>query len=145
MPSFNRVQLIGHLGRDPEVRRSPDGAALANLSVATTDVWKDRASGERREVTEWHRAVLFGRQAEIAEEYLRKGSLVFLEGRLRTRKWAGADRQERYTTEVLVSDMQMLGSPDRPASTARASPLTASAPAPAPASERLPLDTDSPF
>lgn len=105
----NKVILVGNLGNDPEVKYMPSGGAVANISVATTDSWRDKQSGERQERTEWHRVVLFGRLAEIAGEYLRKGSQVYIEGRLQTRKWQGQDGQDRYTTEIVANDMQMLG------------------------------------
>lgn len=105
----NKVILLGHLGADPEVRYTQSGTAVANLRVATSERWKDRQSGEAQERTEWHRVVLFGKLGEIAEQYLRKGSQVFLEGRLQTRKWQGQDGQDRYTTEIVATDMQMLG------------------------------------
>lgn len=111
MASVNKVIIVGNLGRDPETRYMPDGAALANASVATTFTWKDKQSGEKKEETEWHRVTFRGRLAEIAGEYLKKGSQVYIEGRLRTRKWqdkeSGADR---YTTEIVADTMQMLGS-----------------------------------
>lgn len=100
--SLNQVQLIGNLGNDPEVRYMPSGGAVANLSIATTEKWKDKATGEPKEQTEWHRVVIFGKLAEIAGEYLRKGSKVFIEGGLRTRKWTDQAGVERYTTEVNV-------------------------------------------
>ncbi len=110
MASVNKVILVGNLGRDPEVRYSPDGAAICNVSIATTSQWKDKASGERREETEWHRVVFYNRLAEIAGEYLKKGRSVYVEGRLKTRKWqdkeTGADR---YSTEIVADQMQMLG------------------------------------
>lgn len=109
MASVNKVILVGNLGRDPEVRYSAEGAAICNISIATTSQWKDRSSGERREETEWHRVVFYNRLAEIAGEYLRKGRPVYVEGRLRTPKWAGDDGQDRYTTEIVVEQMQMLG------------------------------------
>ena len=109
MASVNKVIIVGNLGRDPEVRYSPDGAAICNLSLATTSQWKDKASGERREETEWHRVVLYNRLAEIAGEYLKKGRSLYLEGRLKTRKWQDKDGQDRYTTEVVANEMQMLG------------------------------------
>jgi single-strand DNA-binding protein len=109
MASINKVILIGNLGRDPEVRYLPDGAAVTNISVATTDTWKDK-SGEKQERTEWHRVAFFGRLAEIAGEYLKKGSQVYIEGSLRTRKWQDKDGQDRYTTEIVASEMKMLGS-----------------------------------
>jgi len=104
----NKVILIGNLGADPEVRYMPSGGAVANVRVATTDSWKDRQSGEMQERTEWHRVVLFGRLGEVAKDYLRKGSRVYIEGRLQTRKWQGQDGQDRYTTEIVANDMQML-------------------------------------
>ena len=109
MASLNRVTLIGNLGRDPQVRYTQDGLAIANVSLATTVSWKDKKSGERRDDTEWHRAVLYGRTAEIAAEFLKKGSPIYIEGRLRTRKWQDKEGQERYTTEIEASEMQMLG------------------------------------
>ncbi len=107
---INKAIVVGNLGRDPEVRYSANGNAIANVTIATTDSWKDRQSGERQEKTEWHRVVFFGRLAEIAGEYLKKGSQVYVEGRLQTRKWEDRDGNERYTTEIVATDMQMLGS-----------------------------------
>lgn len=105
----NKVILIGNLGRDPEVRYMPSGGAVANLSLATSDTWKDKQTGEQQERTEWHNLVFYGRLAEIAGEYLKKGSKVFVEGRLQTRKWQDKNSgQDRYSTEIIVSDMQML-------------------------------------
>ena len=109
MASVNKVILIGNLGRDPETRYMPDGAAITNISVATTDTWKDK-QGEKQEKTEWHRVAFFGRLAEIAGEYLKKGSQVYVEGRLQTRKWQDKEGQDRYTTEIVADRMQMLGS-----------------------------------
>ena len=101
--SVNKVILVGNLGRDPEVRHAQDGSKIVNLSVATSETWKDRATGERRERTEWHRVVIFSeRLADVAERFLRKGSKVYLEGGLQTRKWTGQDGQDRYTTEVVL-------------------------------------------
>lgn len=111
--AVNKVILVGHLGRDPEVRYTPDGKAICNFTMATTDTWKDKGSGEKRERTEWHRVVVFGRLAEICGEYLSKGRQVYIEGRLQTRKWQDKDGVERWTTEVVVDirgTMQMLGS-----------------------------------
>ncbi|ENE1198170.1 single-stranded DNA-binding protein [Salmonella enterica] len=108
----NKVILVGNLGQDPELRYMPNNTAVANLSLATSDTWKDKQTGEQRERTEWHRVVLYGKLAEVASEYLRKGSQVYIEGELRTRKWTDQSGQERYTTEVVVSmqgTMQMLG------------------------------------
>mgnify|MGYP001308183823 FL=1 len=110
MASLNRATLIGNLGKDPEVRYTAEGAAVCSVSIATTNQWKDKATGERREETEWHRVVFYGRLAEIAGEYLRKGRTVFVEGRLKTRKWQDADTStDRYTTEIIGDQMQMLG------------------------------------
>ena len=109
MASVNKVILVGNLGRDPEVRRMPSGDAMVNLSIATTDTWKDKG-GERQEKTEWHRVVMFGRVAEVAGEYLKKGSQAYFEGRLQTRKWTDKEGQDKYTTEVVADRMQMLGS-----------------------------------
>jgi single-strand DNA-binding protein len=109
MASVNKVIIVGNLGRDPEVRSFPSGGRVANVTVATTDRWKDKQSGEMREVTEWHRVVFNDRLAEIAEQYLRKGSQVYVEGSLRTRKWTDQSGQEKYTTEIRADQMQMLG------------------------------------
>ena len=111
MPSVNKVILMGNLGRDPEVRFMPNGDAVCNFSIATTDSWKDKA-GERQEKTEWHNIVMYRRLAEIAGEYLKKGRPVYLEGRLQTRKWQTKEGQDRYTTEVIADSMQMLGGRD---------------------------------
>ena len=105
----NKVILIGNLGADPETRAMPSGATVANLRIATTENWKDRTSGENQERTEWHRVALFGKLAEIAGEYLRKGSQVYIEGSLRTRKWQDKQGNERYSTEIIGNEMQMLG------------------------------------
>jgi len=105
----NKAILIGNLGRDPEVRYSPNGAAVANVSIATTDSWRDKGSGEQQERTEWHRVVFFGRLAEIVGEYLKKGSQVYIEGRLQTRKWQDKEGNDRFTTEIVATEMQMLG------------------------------------
>lgn len=109
MASVNKVILVGNLGADPETRYLPSGDPVTNLRLATTETWKDKASGERREATEWHRVVLFRRLAEIAGQYLKKGSQVYIEGRIRTRKWQDKDGQERYTTEIEAEEMKMLG------------------------------------
>jgi len=105
----NKVIIVGHLGKDPEVRYSPSGAAVANITVATSEQWKDKNTGEKQEKTEWHRVVFFSRLAEIVGEYLKKGSQVYVEGRLQTRKWQDKDGNDRYTTEIVASEMQMLG------------------------------------
>jgi single-strand DNA-binding protein len=110
MASINKVILIGNLGRDPEVRYTPNGSAVCNVSLATTRNWKNKDSGERQEETEWHRVVFFDRLAEIAGEYLKKGRSIYVEGRLRTRKWQDKDGKDQYTTEVMATEMQMLGS-----------------------------------
>ncbi len=162
MASVNKVILVGNLGRDPEVRYSPDGAAICNVSIATTSQWKDKASGERREETEWHRVVFYNRLAEIAGEYLKKGRSVYVEGRLKTRKWqdkeTGADR---YSTEIVADQMQMLGGRDSGGEMgggdsggfsqppARRAPQQQqprpAAPAAAPASNLADMDDDIPF
>ena len=107
----NKAIIVGNLGRDPEVRYTANGSAVANVTIATSESWKDKQSGERQERTEWHRVVFFGRLAEIAEEYLKKGSQVYIEGSIRTQKWQDKESgQDRYTTEIVARDMQMLGS-----------------------------------
>ena len=147
----NKVILIGNLGADPEVRYSPNDSAVANLRLATTDSWRDRQTGEQQERTEWHRVVFFGKLAEIAGEYLRKGSKVYLEGRLQTRKWQGQDGQDRYTTEVVANDMQMLdgrgggsggGAPMGESGDSRSHGQSSSQSSPAPADD---FDDDIPF
>lgn len=110
MASVNKVILVGNLGAEPEVRYMPNGDAVANIRMATTESWKDKASGEKREVTEWHRVVFYRRLAEIVGQYLKKGSSIYVEGRIRTRKWKDREGQERYTTEIEATEMQMLGS-----------------------------------
>ena len=109
MASVNKVILIGNLGRDPEVRYAPSGAAICNVAIATSRNWKDKTSGERQEETEWHRVVFYDRLAEIAGEYLKKGRPVYVEGRLKTRKWTDKDGVEKYTTEIVADQMQLLG------------------------------------
>jgi single-strand DNA-binding protein len=144
----NKVILIGNLGKDPEVRYIPSGSAVANLTLATSESWKDQQSGEQQERTEWHNVVFYGRLAEIAGEYLKKGSKVYVEGSLRTRKWQDKNGVDRYTTEIIARDMQMLDSragasagagPDAPA---RARPAP---PTPPPASTAEEFDDDIPF
>ncbi|MBC8519084.1 MAG: single-stranded DNA-binding protein [Gammaproteobacteria bacterium] len=105
----NKVILVGNLGQDPDVRYTADGRAIANISIATTDSWKDKNTGEQQDRTEWHRVVFFNRLAEIVSEYLKKGAQVYVEGRLQTRKWQDKDGNDRYTTEIVASEMQMLG------------------------------------
>jgi single-strand DNA-binding protein len=106
----NKVILVGNLGKDPETRYMPSGSAVTNLRIATSESWKDKQSGEQQERTEWHSVAMFGRLAEIAAEYLRKGSQVYIEGKLRTRKWQDKEGKDRYTTEIVADEMQMLGS-----------------------------------
>lgn len=110
MASVNKVILIGNLGKDPETRYLPSGEALTSFSIATSESWKDKTSGEKKEATEWHRISTFGKLAEICGEYLRKGSQVYIEGSLRTRKWQDKEGQDRYTTEIRADQMRMLGS-----------------------------------
>lgn len=123
---INKVILIGNLGTDPEVRFMPNGGAVANLTLATSEAWNDKATGEKKEQTEWHRLVIYQRLAEVAGEYLRKGSKIYVEGRLRTRKWQDQQGVERYTTEIIVSELQMLdGKPaDAPAQQPQQRPQT---------------------
>ncbi|MBK1614411.1 single-stranded DNA-binding protein [Rubrivivax gelatinosus] len=109
MASVNKVILVGNLGRDPEVRYAPSGSAICNVTIATSRQWKDKTSGERQEETEWHRVVFYDRLAEIAGEYLKKGRPVYVEGRLKTRKWTDKDGVEKYTTEIIAMEMQLLG------------------------------------
>ncbi|HUL57396.1 MAG TPA: single-stranded DNA-binding protein [Usitatibacter sp.] len=152
MASVNKVIIIGNLGRDPETRYMPDGGAITNISVATTDKWKDK-NGEMQEKTEWHRVAFFGKLAEIAGEYLKKGSQVYVEGRLQTRKWQDKDGQDKYTTEIVANQMQMLGSRqgmggggDRDAEGAGASrPAAKPAPAKAGAGKFDDMEDDIPF
>ena len=110
MASVNKVIIVGNLGKDPEMRYMPNGEAVCNITVATSERWKDKATGEKKEITEWHRVVFYRKLAEIAGQYLKKGSPVYLEGRIRTRKWQDKEGQDRYTTEIEANEMQMLGS-----------------------------------
>lgn len=112
MASLNKTMIIGTLGRDPEVRYTTDGAAIANLSLATTGQWKDKNTGEKKEETEWHKVVMYGRLAEIAGEYAKKGKQIYIEGRLKTRKWKDRDGVEKYTTEIVADQLQLLGGRD---------------------------------
>ena len=140
MASVNKVIIVGNIGRDPEVRYMPSGSALCQVSIATTRNWKNKDSGERQEETEWHRVVFFDRLAEIAGEYLRKGSPVYIEGRLKTRKYQDKDGVDRYTTEIVAEQMQLLGSrqdgesggsaPNQPRSRSQAAPPSRSQAAP---------------
>jgi len=141
----NKVILIGHLGRDPEVRYMPSGSAVCNVTLATTESWKDKQSGEQKERTEWHNLVFYGRIAEIAGEYLRKGSQVYVEGRLQTRKWQDKNGNDRYTTEIIVNDMQMLGSRSGGSAGFAPQPESQSQAAPAPAAAADDFDDDIPF
>lgn len=146
--SVNKVILIGNLGRDPEVRYTPNGLAVANVTIATSEVWKDKASGENQERTEWHRVVFYNRLAEIAGEYLRKGSKIFIEGRLQTRKWQDKNtNQDRYTTEVIADSLEMLGSKaaGTPSADAPSAPSAEKAPEPAMAEGADNFDDDIPF
>ena len=167
MASVNKIILVGNLGRDPEMRSFPNGDQVANITIATTDKWKDKATGDMKEATEWHRVVFNGRLAEIAGQYLRKGSQVYIEGSLRTRKWTDKDGAEKSTTEVRADQMQMLSSrqgtagggdeggassggyePRRaaPAAAPRASAPMAARPAPAQAASGFDdMDDDIPF
>ena len=114
MPSVNKVMLLGNLGRDPEVRTFPNGDSVCNFSIATSTSWKDKASGEKKEKTEWHNIVMYRKLAEIAGAYLKKGNSIFVEGSLQTRKWQTKEGQDRYTTEVVADTMQMLGGKSKP-------------------------------
>ena len=168
MASINKVIIIGNLGRDPEVRYTPNGAAICNVSLATTRNWKDKNTGEKVEETEWHRVVFYDRLAEIAGEYLKKGRPVYVEGRLKTRKWADKDGIEKFTTEIIASEMQLLGGREgmggpggeegggasggggysRPAPAARPASAPAARPAPAPSKASSgfdDMDDDIPF
>ncbi|GAA5176219.1 hypothetical protein GCM10025771_10380 [Niveibacterium umoris] len=109
MASVNKVILVGNLGADPETRYAPSGDAICNIRIATTDTWRDKATGEKKEATEWHRVAFFGKLAEIAGQYLKKGSSVYIEGSLRTRKWQDKEGRDQYTTEIRADQMQMLG------------------------------------
>jgi single-strand DNA-binding protein len=143
----NKVILIGNVGNDPDMRYTANGGAVCNLSVATTDSWRDKQSGENQERTEWHRVVIFGKLGEIAGEYLRKGSKVYIEGRLQTRKWQGKDGQDRYTTEIVASEMQMLDSKGGGSASYDSAPASKPAPQQQPASAPPAddFDDDLPF
>lgn len=147
----NKVILVGNLGQDPEVRYTPSGSAVANITLATSESWRDKQTGENKEVTEWHRVVLFGKLAEVAGEYLRKGSQVYIEGQLRTRKWQDQSGQDRYTTEVTVNvggTMQMLGGKqeggqgNRPQTNQQQRPQQQAGPSTTPANNEPPMDFD---
>ena len=150
---INKVILIGHLGQDPEVRYMPNGNAVANFNIATSESWKDKQTGENRDKTEWHRIVVFGKLAEIAGQYLKKGTQVYIEGQLQTRKWQDQSGQDRYTTEVVINPLggtlQMLGSRENSADDSGNSTQTTSsrqqnknAPAPQPKAPEPPMDFD---
>jgi single-strand DNA-binding protein len=151
---INKVILVGNIGKDPETRYMPNGKAVTNFSVATSESWTDRTSGDKQERTEWHNVVLFEKLAEIAAEYLRKGSQVYLEGSLRTRKWQDKEGKDRYTTEIVCRDMQMLGGRggaggggggEHASSGSRAAPERASAAPSPPPAEDGEFDDDIPF
>jgi single-strand DNA-binding protein len=127
---INKVILVGHLGADPETRYMPSGSAVTNLRLATSESWKDKTSGEQQDRTEWHRVAMFGRLAEIAAEYLRKGSQVYIEGSLRTRKWQDKDGGDRWSTEIIANEMQMLGGRSDASAPARSGSQSSSAPVP---------------
>jgi single-strand DNA-binding protein len=144
----NKVILIGNLGADPEVKYTPSGSAVANLRLATTESRRDKQSGEQQEHTEWHRLVMFGRLAEIAGEYLRKGSQIYVEGRIQTRKWQDRDGNDRYTTEIVANEMQMLGGRQgmgAPAYEEEGTRESQSRPAPASSAATADFDDDIPF
>ena len=160
MASVNKVILVGNLGKDPEVRYAPSGAAICNITLATSRNWKDKASGEKREETEWHRVVFYDKLAEIAGEYLKKGRPVYVEGRLKTRKWTDKDGLDKYTTEIIAEEMQLLGGREgggsggsddgysRPRESAPSRPAPSRVPAPAaskPAGNFDDMDDDIPF
>ncbi len=159
MASVNKVILIGNLGKDPETRYSPNGGAICNVRLATTRNWKDKSSGEKKEETEWHSVVFYDRLAEIAGEYLKKGRPVYVEGRLKTRKWQDKDGQERYTTEIIATEMQLLGGREGLGGGALADesghsretyggsgrPAAGAARKPAPAADFSQMDDDIPF
>lgn len=163
MASVNKVIIVGNLGRDPETRYMPSGDAMTSITVATTDSWKDKATGEKKEQTEWHRITFFGKLAEIAGQYLKKGSQVYVEGSLRTRKYMDKDGVEKYATDIRADSMQMLGSRQggamgggmpamddgygapAAAPASRPAPAPASRPAPRPAPNFSDMDDDIPF
>jgi single-strand DNA-binding protein len=150
MASINKVIVVGNLGKDPETRFLPDGKAVCNFSVATTDKWTDKATNEKKEATEWHRVSSFGRLAEICGEYLKKGSQVYIEGKLRTRKWQDKEGQDRYSTDIIADVMQMLGSRSgmgggEPREMREPSAAGESKPAKKPAGQFQDMDDDIPF
>jgi single-strand DNA-binding protein len=144
MRGVNRVIIVGRLGQDPEVRHLPSGSTVTNLQLATSESWKDKETGEKKERTEWHRVVIFGRTAEVAAQYLTKGQPVYIEGSLRTRKWQDKEGNDRYTTEIVASDMQFLAAQNgdaRPEPAAQATKAQATKPA----REKPDFDDDIPF
>ena len=153
MSSLNKAILIGRVGKDPELRRMQNGDAIASLSLATSETWKDKATGEKREATEWHRVVFYGRQAEVVAEYGKKGAMIYVEGQLKTRKWTDKDGVERYTTEVQGRELKLLARPNdgsqgqqraaAPAAQQQAAPAARSGGAPA--SMGADMDDDIPF
>lgn len=148
MASINKVIVVGNLGRDPETKYMPSGDAMTNIAVATTDKWKDKASGEQKEATEWHRIAMFGKLAEIAGQYLKKGSQVYIEGKLKTRKWTDKEGVEKYTTEIIADTMQMLGSREggsAPRNTGNDYAAATGRPAAKPAPNFSDMDDDIPF
>ncbi len=143
MKGINKVIIVGNLGQDPEVRHMPSGGSVTTISIATSDSWMDKASGQRKDRTEWHRVVMFNKLAEIAGEYLKKGSQAYIEGRLQTRKWQDKDGKDRYTTEIVASEMQMLGGRGNTASSSdNQAPNNASKPQVAGPAD---FDSDIPF
>lgn len=147
----NKVILVGNLGKEPEIRYQPSGGAVANLTIATSEQWRDKSTGENKEITEWHRVVIFGKLAEVAGEYLRKGSQVYIEGQLRTRKWQAQDGTEKYTTEIVVNvggTLQMLGGKqeggqgNRPQQTQQQRPQQQAGQSTPPANNEPPMDFD---
>jgi single-strand DNA-binding protein len=138
MASVNKVIVLGNLGRDPEIRYTPNGAAICNVSIATARNWKSKDSGERQEETEWHRVVFYDRLAEIAGEYLTKGKPVYIEGRLKTRKWQDKEGKDNYTTEIIADSMQLLGGREDGGGEREQQPRQAAAPAPRPAAAPRP-------
>lgn len=153
MASLNKVQIIGNLGKDPEMRYMPNGDAVCSLTVATTETWKEKSTGEKKEATEWHRVVFFRGLAEIAGKYLQKGKQVYVEGKLKTRKWSDKDGNDRYTTEIVGDEMKMLGSSSGSSGSGSSGGESRKAPASSPASSPAPkkhptfddFDDDIPF
>ena len=145
MSSLNQATLIGRVGRDPELRRTSGGDAIVNLSLATSEQWKDKESGEKKESTEWHRVVLYGRQAEVAAEYAKKGALIYIGGQIKTRKWTDKDGVEKYTTEIQARDLKLLSRPSGDGQQGGGQPARAPAPAPQQRRGNNDFDDDIPF